>query len=158
MANTLSLKKDEERANRYFEKALELHGDSQYRAYICYAISKSDFGHYDEAIELYKKAIELEPSQAKAHILLGNMFSNQRRFKEAEAAYKEALKITQLDPDLYILIANTYYMNNEVERSIYSYKAAVGLSPENDEFKLVYIQVVEDFIEESRKDEIVADF
>ena len=83
------------------------------------------------------------------------MYSNQRKFKEAEEAYKEALKITQLDPDLYILIANTYYMNNEIERSIYSYKAAVGLSPENDEFKLVYIQVVEDFIEESRKDEVV---
>ena len=49
-------------------------------------------------------------------------------------------------------------MNNEIERSIYSYKAAVGLSPENDEFKLVYIQVIEDYIEESRKDEVVAEF
>ena len=97
-----------------------------------------------EAIELYKKAIKLEPDQSKAHILLGNMYSNQRKFAEAEAEYKEALKISQLDPDLYILIANTYYMNNEIERSIYSYKAAVGLSPENDEFKLVYIQVIED--------------
>ena len=158
LANTLSLKKDEARANQYFEKALKLTGDSLYRAYICYAISKSDFGHYDEAIELYKKAIKLEPDQSKAHILLGNMYSNQRKFAEAEAEYKEALKISQLDPDLYILIANTYYMNNEIERSIYSYKAAVGLSPENDEFKLVYIQVIEDYIEESRKDEVVAEF
>ena len=158
LANTLSLMKDETRANTYFEKALQLQGDSLYRAYICYAISKSDFGKYDEAIALYKKAIEVDPEQPKAYILLGNMYSNQRKFAEAEEQYKEALKITQLDPDLYILIANTYYMNNEIERSIYSYKAAVGLSPENDEFKLVYIQVVEDFIEESRKDEIVANF
>ena len=49
-------------------------------------------------------------------------------------------------------------MNNEVERSIYSYKAAVGLRPENDEFKLVYIQVLEDYIEDLRKDEIIEEF
>ena len=125
---------------------------------ICYAISKSDFQKYDEAIELYKKAIEMNPQEPKAYILLGNMYSNQRLFDKAEEQYKAALRISKLDPDLYILIANTYYMNNEIERSIYSYKAAVGLRPENDEFKLVYIQVLEDYIEELRKDEIVEEF
>ena len=86
------------------------------------------------------------------------MYSNLRQFDKAEEQYKAALRISKLDPDLYILIANTYYMNNEVERSIYSYKAAVGLRPENDEFKLVYIQVLEDYIEELRKDEIIEEF
>ena len=56
------------------------------------------------------------------------------------------------------MIANVYFMNQEIERSIYSYRAAVNLRPENDEYKLVFIQVLEDFIAESRKDDVIADF
>ena len=52
-------------ANKYFELALTLEGDSYYRAIICYAISKSDFKHYDEAIQLYHKAIETKPEEVK---------------------------------------------------------------------------------------------
>ena len=50
------------------------------------------------------------------------------------------------------------YMKNEIERSIYSYRAAVNLRPENDEYKLVFIQVLEDYIDEARKGDLVANF
>ena len=71
---------------------------------------------------------------------------------------REALKINKMDPSIYVLIANVYYMNNQIERSIYSYRAAVNLRPENDEYKLVFIQVLEDFLAEHRKEDIVANF
>ena len=58
----------------------------------------------------------------------------------------------------FVLIANTYYMNNEIERSIFSYRAAVNLRPENDEYKLVFIQVLEDFMNDSRKEDLIANF
>ena len=51
-----------------------------------------------------------------------------------------------------------YYMNNEIERSIYSYRAAINLKPENDEYKLVFIQVLEDFIKDNRKEDLIANF
>ena len=47
---------------KYFDKALSLEGDN-YKAYICYAIAKSDFKDYDSAVELYKKAIEINPNE-----------------------------------------------------------------------------------------------
>ena len=78
--------------------------------------------------------------------------------KKIRKQYREALKINKLDPSLFVLIANTYFMNNEVERSIFSYRAAVNLRPENDEYKLVFIQVLEDFINETRKDDLIANF
>ena len=107
---------------------------------------------------MYKKAIEINPKEANAYILTGNLYSNIKKFKEAEVQYKEALKINKLDPSIYVLIANVYYMNNEIERSIYSYRAAVNMRPENDEYKLVFIQVLEDFITEFRKEDIIATF
>ncbi|MBD9222877.1 hypothetical protein EGQ24_03110 [bacterium] len=109
-------------------------------------------------MELYKKAIEINPKEANAYILTGNLYSNIKKFKEAEVQYKEALKINKLDPSIYVLIANVYYMNNEIERSIYSYRAAVNMRPENDEYKLVFIQVLDDYIEQQRKGDIVATF
>ena len=90
--------------------------------------------------------------------MTGNLYSNIKKFEEAEAQYKEALKINKLDPSIYVLIANVYYMNNEIERSIYSYRASVNMRPENDEYKLVFIQVLEDYIEQQRKGDIVATF
>ena len=132
-----------------------MEGDN-YKAYTCYAIAKSDFKDYDGAIELYKKAVEINPNEANAYILTGNLYSNLKKYKEAEEQYKKALTINKFDPSLYILIANVYFMNNEVERSLYSYRAAVNMRPENDEYKLVYIQVLEDFIDNYRKDDIVA--
>ena len=46
-------------------------------------------------------------------------------------------------------------MNNEIERAIQSYRAAVNMRPENDEYKLVFIQVLEDYINEVRKDDLI---
>ena len=87
---------------------------------------------------------------------MGNLYSNLKKYTEAEEQYREALKINKLDASIFVLIANVYYMNQEIERSIYSYRAAVNLKPENDEYKLVFIQVLDDYIEEARKDDLVA--
>ena len=59
---------------------------------------------------------------------------------------------------VWLLIANVYYMSGQIERSIYSYRAAVNMRPENDEYKLVFIQVLDDFVEDYRKEDIVAAF
>ena len=133
-----------------------MEGDN-YKAYICYAIACSDFKDYGNAIDLYQKAIELNSAEVNAYILLGNLYSNLSRYQEAEDQYKEALKINKMDPSIYVLIANVYFMKGEIERSLYSYRTTVNLRPENDEYKLVFIQVLEDFIEDFRKGDIVAE-
>ena len=83
------------------------------------------------------------------------MYSNLKKYEEAEEQYKEALKINKLDPSIYVLVANVFYMNNQVERALNSYRAAVNMRPENDEYKLVFIQVLEDYIAEARKDDLL---
>ena len=133
---------------------MSLDGDN-YKAYICYAIAKSDFKDYNDSAELYKKAIKLQPKEANARILLGNLYSNIKKYSEAEAEYREALKINKLDPSIYVLLANVFFMNNEFEKAIKSYRAAVNMRPENDEYKLVFIQVLEDYIAELRKGDLL---
>ena len=89
---------------------------------------------------------------------MGNLYSNIKCYKEAEAQYREALKINKLDPSIYVLIANVMFMNNSIFDSLRAYRTAVNLRPENDEYKLVFIQVLEDYIEDTRKADIIANF
>ncbi len=68
-------------ADRWFEHALEL---------------EQKGAEYDEIIEAYQKAAELDPQSAGAMVNLGTVFFNGHAWAEAEKHYKKALEI---DPD-----------------------------------------------------------
>ena len=91
-----------------------------------------------------------------AYILEGNMYSNMKDYDKALEYYNKALALSPNDPGIHVLIANTYYMATRIEDSLKSYRYAVNLVPENDEYKLVYIQLLEDFIVEERSGELLA--
>lgn len=88
-----------------------------------------------------------------AYILVGNMYSNMKNYEGALEYYNKALALSPNDASIHVLIANTHYMNNQIEESLKSYRYAVNLVPENDEYKLVYIQLLEDYIVELRSGE-----
>ena len=94
-----------------------------------------------------------DPKKINAYILLGNMHANTKDFAKALEYYNKALEIAPNDASIHVLIANTYFMNNKAEEALKSYRYAVNLVPENDEYKLVYIQLLEDYIEILRKEE-----
>src|SRR5206468_5246811 len=54
-------------------------------------------GEADEAIACYRKAIELDPKNARAHLRLGNAFRAQKKWDEALAEYRQALEIDPKD-------------------------------------------------------------
>ncbi|MFB0508607.1 MAG: tetratricopeptide repeat protein, partial [Thermodesulfobacteriota bacterium] len=51
---------------------------------------------YQEAIESFKQAIQLEPDSAEAHCNLGNCYIQLGRYQEAIDACKQAIRI---EPD-----------------------------------------------------------
>ena len=74
-----SLKKDKlkAQANQYLDIALKLQSDSK----------------FDEAIQNYVKAIELDPTDPKLHYNVGTAFQAKGDFEHAEKAYKKVLEI-----------------------------------------------------------------
>jgi len=48
---------------------------------------------YIEAVNEYRKVIEIDPNDAKAHNNLGALLQNLKRYEEAEKEYREAIKI-----------------------------------------------------------------
>lgn len=74
-----SLTKDKlnTQASIYFEKALKLQGE----------------GSYNEAIDEYIKALEINPNDAKLHYNIGTAFQATGDTEHAEKAYKKSLEI-----------------------------------------------------------------
>lgn len=149
MGNALTAMKREEEASKYFEKALEV--DSQdYKTYISYAISQSEFENYDKSIELYNRAINKIAGQGlkenSAYILLGNLYADLRQFDNAQLEYQKALKINHSDAIAYMSIANADYMQGNLEKALVAYRDAIKTAPDNDEYKLVYLQILDEYI------------
>jgi Tfp pilus assembly protein PilF len=54
------------------------------------AVTEQQLGRLDPALSHAQRAIELDPSDARAHIVAGDVFEAQRRFAEALAEYEAA--------------------------------------------------------------------
>jgi tetratricopeptide (TPR) repeat protein len=57
------------------------------------SIEREMLGRLDEAIELQKRAIALDPLQVSSYVFLGNQYSVAGRYEEANAALQKALEL-----------------------------------------------------------------
>ncbi|MBI2995988.1 MAG: tetratricopeptide repeat protein [Candidatus Melainabacteria bacterium] len=112
LALALQMKKDFTNAEEEFNQALKLDPENELAQKSLENLSKEKLkaqssqiaegalklqteGRFDEAIEQYVKAIELNPQDSKLHYNVGTAFQAKDDFEHAEKAYKKALG---LDP------------------------------------------------------------
>ena len=53
-----------------------------------------------------------------------------------------------------MLLGNAHYLDNDIEQAIASYRASINIEPENDEYRLIYTQVLDEYIDDKRKGEL----
>jgi len=82
-----------EEAIPLFREALRLNPRPPNAYYRQFGIALRDSGRYDEAIALQKKAIEREPNDTLAYIVLASSCQLAGREEEARAAAKELLRV-----------------------------------------------------------------
>jgi tetratricopeptide (TPR) repeat protein len=80
-----------EPARRSFHASIEILPTS--RAYQNLAIASLSLGQFGDAETEARAAVQLQPSSAEAHSVLGAVFRSQRRSDEAAAEYREALRL-----------------------------------------------------------------
>ena len=113
----------------------------------CHAIAFSDAGRIDMAIDKYKEAITIAPNMPNAYILLGNIYVDRHKYLEALDCYKKQREIQPQDAKTYTFIGNTYFMLNDLENAIYTYRTALKHKPDSMENKLVYIEILREYID-----------
>jgi tetratricopeptide (TPR) repeat protein len=101
-------------ADRWFERALEL---------------EQQGAEYEEIIEAYQKAAELDPQSAGALVNLGTVFFNGHAWADAEEHYKRALAI---DPDYALAhfnLGNLYDERGDQPNALQHYHEALRIHP-----------------------------
>ena len=95
---------------------------------------------------MYNNAILINPELVNAYILIGNIYSAEQKYEEAVEFYKKALELEPADANIYTLLGNTYVMLQDLRSAISCYKQAIDIETDNDEIKLIYIEIVQEFV------------
>ena len=84
---------------------------------------------YDESINFFKRIIELDSENYRAHYNLGIAYFNLNRFEEALNAYKIALSIKPDHKHVYYNIGLLHEKNENLENAIKAYEKALEIDP-----------------------------
>ncbi|MCX5808214.1 MAG: tetratricopeptide repeat protein [Proteobacteria bacterium] len=85
----------------------------------------------DEAIELFKKAIELNPNLESAHIELGFLYYKKRLFDLERKAYEEALKINPNNTDTLFYLATNMETMGQYDEATKVFEKIVAIDPDD---------------------------
>jgi Flp pilus assembly protein TadD len=94
-------------------------------------------GHYEQAVEQLHKTLDLDPTFAEAHRLLGRTYEQQERHKEAIAEFEKALTYSGESPQCAVLLGYAYARSGqkgkaeELLRRITSKPQQVFVSPDD---------------------------
>jgi tetratricopeptide (TPR) repeat protein len=87
----------------------------------------------NEELMRFKKAIELDPGNAKAYTALAKLYRNQGKFSEAEGLYKKAIELDPGNAETYIEWAKLYRDQGKFSEAEGLFKKAIELDPGNAE-------------------------
>lgn len=82
-----------------------------------------------EALEMYRRVLELDPKHAAACINLGTLFYNQQNYREAERYYRRAVEI---DPNYalgFFDLGNVLDETGRLQEAVEAYRTAVSIAP-----------------------------
>ena len=94
------------------------------------ALKKQQEGNLEDARELYRQVIELQPANAKALNNLGVIYMKMKRYRWAIVRLNEAVRIRPRYADAQYNLACLYAQLNNTQKSLFYLKNAVKLNPE----------------------------
>src|SRR5690348_13774658 len=89
-----------------------------------------DFGSKDEAAELMRRAIAVNPAAAIYHTTLGMFLSGNGKFDESIAAYRQAIALNSQTPEVYKNLAIALKEVGQLDEAIEAYRQSLALRPE----------------------------
>src|SRR4051794_10805300 len=89
-------------------------------------IELADRGWLDEAVNEFKKAIDLDPESAHAHDNLATVFAEKGRFIDALESYLKAVRLEPQNPNTHHYLAS-FLSSRGFDAAVAMYKKAIEL-------------------------------
>jgi Flp pilus assembly protein TadD len=91
---------------------------------------------FDQAIEEYRKVIELSPSTTTAYVNLASVYQySLKQMDQAIGVYRQGIEKNSKSVDLQVLLGIAYEQENKIEDAKKAYAAALEISAENQAAK-----------------------
>jgi tetratricopeptide (TPR) repeat protein len=94
------------------------------------AVKKHQEGNLEEAKNLYKKVIKIDPRNVEALNNLGVVYMKKKVYKWAIIRLNDALNVRYNYPDAHYNLACIYAQRNDTNRSLSYLKNAIGFNPQ----------------------------
>jgi len=104
---------------------------NNYLAYNNLGFYLSNRGEVAEAMENYRKALEINPGYEDAHNNLGYAYANQKKYPEAIAEYERALQIRPNHPEVHNNLGNALGDVGRVDEAIAHYRITLQQKPDH---------------------------
>jgi tetratricopeptide (TPR) repeat protein len=86
-------------------------------------------GNYPLAVELLKRAVEVEPKHKAAWNNLGNAYLAQRNTKEAIVAYNKQIEVNPYDEFSYANLGRAYWMDRNYDEAVKAFRKQIEVNP-----------------------------
>jgi len=129
-----SLSDKPEEAKKMFEKALKM-DPNNIKLYFTIAKNVAQVGNLDEAINYYKKYLDLQKKEGKedfdGYFELGNIYIQKKMYPEAVEALTKATTIKKDDFLSFSLLGNAYVQIGKFQEAIIAFSASTVIIPTN---------------------------
>ncbi len=136
--------------SEYFKALNSIHLTAFERSniYVNLGNLKKDQGNFDQAMDCYKRALEINKSnnEAKYNLALATAYGSLSRglFREAASAFEDALNYSGADPRLIFNLGVIYDQNlGDKEKAIYNYRRFAEIAPNLPESQLALRRIRE---------------
>ncbi|MEO0226253.1 MAG: tetratricopeptide repeat protein, partial [candidate division WOR-3 bacterium] len=100
------------------------------------ASSLENQGKYEEAIKVYQKAIEYDPSSTELYRNIARLYTRLKKYKEALHYAHKALKIAPEDVENIKLTGTIYLQKLDINKGIKYFEMAQTLMPDDEEIMI----------------------
>jgi tetratricopeptide (TPR) repeat protein len=98
----------------------------------------------DEAIEIYKKVVDLNPQDSTSLNNLANLYRKSKNFTEARAYYERSISVLPKQVNAYVNLSHMLiYDTEEKEKGYEVFIEAINNNPDNTNLKLMLAKTYE---------------
>jgi tetratricopeptide (TPR) repeat protein len=99
-------------------------------AYVGLGDAKQAKGQFDESLQEYRKALQLEPENARVHFGMGKIYYQEKQqYHEAVAEYEQAVRIDPRFLEAHMSLGELYEEKGLNDQAIARYRQVLTLDP-----------------------------
>lgn len=88
-------------------------------------------GHTQEALSVYREAVQKNPGFPSAHLHLGNLYFGQNHYNRAALAFQNAARLSPKNADIRLKLAFALEKSGQTQEEIGAFRAVLDQQPDN---------------------------